>query len=284
MDDRDQAHHRGGPPMPDWGVGHYESTASQLQPAARAVVDAAQLQPGERVLDVGCGTGNAALLAVDHGADVTGIDPAARLLEVARARAASEGKLATFEPGHAASLPVADGSVDVVLSVFGVVFAPDPHAAAAELARVVAPTGRIVLAAWLPGGAIGDMNAAAADAVRQAIGAPPPDEPFPWHDRDGLAALFGPHGFSVEIAERTLAFTASSAADYLTAESTNHPLAVAGFRVLDQQGRADGVFARLLSILEEGNEVRDGFQVTSRYVVASAHRRAPVHGARQAPA
>ncbi len=273
MNDTEQAQQPGSAPMPDWGVGHYESTASQLLPAASAVVEAAQLQPGERVLDVGCGTGNAALLAVEHGTEVMGVDPAARLLDVARARAEDEGKRVTFERGEAASLPVGDGSVDVVLSVFGVVFAPDPGAAAAEIARVLAPTGRVVLSAWIPGGAMSNMNEAAAEAVRQAIGMPaPPPKPFAWHDRDALAALFGSHSFAVKVAEHALVFTGSSAEDYLGSETTNHPLAVAGYRVLEQYGQADTVFARLLRILEDGNEVRDGFQVTSRYVIASACR------------
>lgn len=95
----------------DWGIGHYETTAEQLFPAARAVTESAAIRPGEHVLDLGCGTGNAALLAAGHSGEVTGVDPAPRLLEVARARAASAGKKVTFLPGEAASLPVSDASV-----------------------------------------------------------------------------------------------------------------------------------------------------------------------------
>jgi len=72
----------------DWGAGHYETTAAQLAPAA-AAVQRASLRPGERVLDLGCGTGNAALLAARAGTTVTGVDPAARLLKVAQDRAAA---------------------------------------------------------------------------------------------------------------------------------------------------------------------------------------------------
>src|ERR671932_1956249 len=95
-------------PAVDWGLGRYESTAERLLPAAHVVVERAALHAGERVVDLGCGTGNAALLAAAQGAEVTGVDPASRLLEVARARAAGEGAEVTFLSGEAASLPVGD--------------------------------------------------------------------------------------------------------------------------------------------------------------------------------
>jgi SAM-dependent methyltransferase len=169
-----------GPPVPpgasapalDWGAGGYESVAAQLLPAARAVVDSAGLRPEERVLDLGCGTGNAALLAAERSGEVTGVDPASRLLEIARARAAREGKKLTFRHGEAASLPMDDSAVDVILSVFALIFVPDPDAAAAEMSRVLAPGGRIVLSAWIPAGAMFEMTSTASDTVRQAVGAP----------------------------------------------------------------------------------------------------------------
>src|SRR5436305_15136046 len=114
-----------GPPTLDWSLGRYERTAGQLLPAARLVVERAAPAAGDRVVDVGCGTGNAALLAAERGARVTGVDPATRLLEVARERAAARGLDADFATGDAAHLPVGDGEADVVLSVFGVIFAPD---------------------------------------------------------------------------------------------------------------------------------------------------------------
>src|SRR5215207_6715221 len=93
----------------DWSLGRYERTAARLEPAAQGMVERAAPQSGERVLDVGCGTGNAALLAAARGARTTGIDPAPRLLEVARQRAAALGLVATFAEGQAAALPVGDG-------------------------------------------------------------------------------------------------------------------------------------------------------------------------------
>jgi SAM-dependent methyltransferase len=256
----------------DWGVGRYESTAEQLLPAARVVVDTAAIRPAERALDLGCGTGNAALLAAELCGEVIGVDPAQRLLDVARARAASEAREVTFLHGEAASLPIDDSSVDAILSVFAVIFAPDPGAAAAEMSRVLAPGGRIVLSAWIPAGALFELNSVAAETVRQAVGAPPMPAPFAWHDRDWLLSLLAPYGFGVDIQPHSLTFAASSAQEFLDIEARNHPLAVAGLRVLEPLGQADALRARLLGILEKGNEDRDSFRVTSRYVVAAARR------------
>jgi SAM-dependent methyltransferase len=256
----------------DWSVGRYEETASQLLPAAELLVEEATPLAGARVVDVGCGTGNAALLAAARGARVTGVDPALRLLDVARRRAAAASLEVDFLEGEAAALPLADRSADVLLSVFGVTFAPDPQAAATELARVTAYDGRILLTAWIPGGAIAQMNQVAQQAVLRALGAPAAPPPFPWHDPDALNRLFAPHGFSLTVKEHSLPFTAASPRDYLDRESANHPLALTGRQLLEQHGTADETSRQLLAILEAANEHPTGFQVTSRYITAAARR------------
>jgi SAM-dependent methyltransferase len=256
----------------DWGVGRYEDTAARLEPAARAVVERAAPGKGDRVVDVGCGTGNAALLAAARGAKVTGVDPAPRLLDVARGRAAARGLDATFAPGHAARLPLGDHEATVVLSVFGVIFAPHPLAVAEELARVTARDGRIVLSAWIPEGAVHDAVRLAGEAVREALGAPPAAAPFPWHERAALAGLLGPYGFEVTCDDERLSFTAPSPQAFLD-EQSSHPLAVAGQGVLGPRGEDERLSRRMLAVYEEANEDPDAFRVTSSYVVATAHRR-----------
>jgi SAM-dependent methyltransferase len=256
----------------DWGVGSYERTAAQLMPTARVVVDAAGIERGDRVVDVGTGTGNAALLAATRGAIVAGIDPSARLVAVARERANLGGLDAAFVTGTADDMPLGDGAADIVMSVFGVIFAPDPAAAVAEMARVTAPRGRIVLSAWIPDGAISASTRVVREAITRALGAPA-RLPFAWQHPDALAGLFAPHGFVAEVQEHRQAFTAPSPRAYVEDVFDSHPLWVSGRAVLEPRGEAAAVRERALQVLIEGNEDPDAFKVTSRCVVARATRR-----------
>jgi ubiquinone/menaquinone biosynthesis C-methylase UbiE len=264
-----------GSPRFDWGLGHYERTAAQLAPASAVVVERAAPQASDRVLDLGCGTGNAALLAAARGATVTGVDPAARLLDVALARAIDHGLDITFALGEAAAIPMERGSVDVLLSVFGVIFAPDPLASAAEMARVTAPHGRIVLSAWLPAGAVSEVVRMARETAMAALDVPPMPPPFAWHDQDALSGLMAPHGFSVDIEQHSHVFTAASIDNYLQAEVIDHPRSTASRAMLEARGKTDvqdEIVDRAREILTAANEQPDGFAVTNSYVVAAAQR------------
>jgi SAM-dependent methyltransferase len=257
----------------EWGQGRYELIAEQLLPAAEVVVDQAAPSAGERVVDVGCGTGNAALLAAGRGATVTGVDPAKRLLDVAAAQAAERRLHVTFLVGEAASIPVPDAGADLVISVFGVIFAPDPPAAAAEIDRVTTPEGRVLLAAWIPGGAISQAVRLTRQTVAEIRGQPPPAAPFAWHELESVSTLFQPYGFSASLTEHSLAFGAPSLDEFMRIEGENHPLAIAARPVLEHAGRADEVREGMRRIYEEGNEDPDGFRVTSGYVIAELRRR-----------
>lgn len=255
----------------DWGLGRYERTAGQLLPAAEAVVETAAPRRGERVVDLGCGTGNAAVLAAERGATVVGVDPAERLLGVSRERAEELGLDASFAIGEAAAIPLQDGAADLILSVFAVIFAPDAEAAAAEMARVLSSRGRLVISAWIPEGALMRATRFGREAVARALGAPPPAPGFPWHDPAALGGLLEPYGLQVETEVRSIAFTAPSAGDFVEAEARNHPLQVAAASVLDA-GRIEEIKAGSRRIFEEANEDPAAFRVTSRYVVAVARR------------
>jgi hypothetical protein len=156
--------------------------------------------------------------------------------------------------------------------VFAVIFAPDPAAAAAEMARVTAPGGRILLTAWIPEGAINDCVGIFQKAVAAASGRPAGPPPFAWHEQGALASLFGPHGFSVVVEAGQIAFTASSAREYLEIQGRDHPMSVAGRALLESRGGGEEVAERALAVLEAGNEDPAAFKVTSRYVVATATR------------
>lgn len=177
-----------------WMSGDFGEVAKHIETGADEFIERLTLQPGTRVLDVACGSGNLALPAARAGAIVTGVDIAPNLLEQARARAASEGLTIQFDEGDAENLPYDDVAFDVVVSMFGAMFAPRPELVAAELVRVCRPGGRIAMANWTPQGFVGQMFKVTGKHVP-----PPPNMPSPlkWGDEetvrerlsDGIANL-----------------------------------------------------------------------------------------------
>lgn len=256
------------PSGPDWGLGRYERTAQALFPAARVLVKAAQLSAGEQVLDLGSGTGNAALLAAAAGAVVTAIDPSPRLLSVASAAAQEQGLRLQCHVGDAASIPFRAAHFDCVLSNFGIIFAPDPDAAVTEVSRVLKNDGRAVFTAWLPDGPLVALASTFQGLVLAALGAPAPGPGFQWHDEAAVDELVAKHGMRASgLGRHELVFTAPSPEAFLDAELANHPLAVAGMQVLQQSGHVDSARDRLLRLMTEHNEDLQSFRSTSRYVV-----------------
>lgn len=125
----------------DWGDGSYDATARQLYPVAVRAVELASVQRGERLLDLGCGNGNVAVVALSGGAVVSAVDPSERLVEATRARIAAMGEQAHVIRGEGSHLEFADGAFDVVVAVFSVIFAPDAAACVREMLRVTRPGG-----------------------------------------------------------------------------------------------------------------------------------------------
>lgn len=263
--------------MIDWSIGSYERTATELDPVSDIVVEQAGVGPGDRVLDIACGTGNAALKAAARGATVTGVDLAARLVLVAGERAHAAGLQAEFITGDAQALPIPDASVDVALSVFGVIFAPDQQRVASEIVRVLAPGGRAVITAWVREGAIADVGAATARA-RAAVeppapgGSPPPGRtPVDWGDAATVRALFAPHAVSLAFDERALPFTADSPDAWVREQAEHHPLWLGTRRLLGPE-RFGTLERELVDILHAANEDQAGLRVTSPYVVVTITR------------
>lgn len=163
-----------------WESGDFGQVARTIEDAAEEFMAPRELRPGMRVLDVACGTGNLALIAARHGCAVSGIDIAANLVAQARARAAAAGLTIDFKEADAEALPFADHSFDLTVSMFGVMFTPQPALAAVQLWRVTKPDGQIALANWTPGGFIGKMF----NVFKAHVPPPPAGVPSPllWGD------------------------------------------------------------------------------------------------------
>ena len=219
---------------------------------------ALDIRPGTRVIDVACGTGNAALAAAERGATVLGIDGAERLVGVARSRAADAGLEARFEVGDATALPVQDDAFDAAVSTFGVIFA-DARAAAGELLRVVRPGGRIAFTAWTSKGPLPTVLG----LVSAALGSEP-SKPV-WSDPEVVRELFAGH--AVAVSEHPLAFTAPSLDAYMEDQFDRQPMWLTAADALREAGKLDDVMREARAALAEANEDPGAFQTTSTYLL-----------------
>jgi len=177
-----------------WSAGDFGQIARAYLSGAAEFIARLDLQPGEKVLDIGCGAGSTALPAARAGAIVTGVDIAPNLVAQARANAETEGlKNCRFEEGDAEALVYETGSFDTIVSIFGAMFAPRPEKVAAEMIRVCRAGGRIVMGNWTPRSFVGQM------LKINTLHVPPPNMPSPvlWGDeaavrerlKDGIAGL-----------------------------------------------------------------------------------------------
>lgn len=265
--------------MVNWDAGQYETTAAELEPVAQAVVEQAALSATDDVLDLACGTGNAALLAAARGARVVGVDAAPRLLEVARTRAQTQGIELEVREGDLLALPVDDASADVVLSVFGVIFAADPAKALREIARVLRPGGRVLVSAWVPAGPIDAMIGAMGSILSRSTHAPP-TEGFAWSDAAAVVPLALAAGLKLETTTAgELPIRATSPEAYVIA-SQQHPMAVAARSLVQQTGVETEVKLAMTSVLRVANEDPGAFLVHSPYVVHELRQQPYIRPAR----
>ena len=171
-----------------WDAGAYDELSPHIADVGELVVARAGITAGMRVLDVACGTGNAARPAARAGARVTGLDLTPKLLSLGRTKAEAEGLDIEWKEGDAEQLPFEDGRFERVLSTFGHMFAPRHQRTADEMARVCGRGGAIVTASWTPEGVAGQIFKAAASYMP-----PPPDYASPpvlWGREDHVRELF----------------------------------------------------------------------------------------------
>lgn len=172
-----------------WSEGDFAIVAAVVMMVSEELVEALDVVPGERVLDIACGSGNAAIAAARRTwGNVVGADFVPALLERARERAAAERLDVEFVEGDAAELPFGEGEFDVVTSVFGAMFAPDQQQAANELLRVCKPGGHIGMANWVPDGPVSQLFGIVAKHVPPPPGFTPP---VLWGTEDHVRELFG---------------------------------------------------------------------------------------------
>jgi SAM-dependent methyltransferase len=181
------------------------------------VIERLAPEPGDRWLDLACGTGAISERAAGAGASVTGIDLAPVLIETAKERADELGLEIDYRVGDVENLDLPDAGFDKVSSTLGIMFAPDHEAAAWELARVTPPGGRIALANWTPTGGLGRLF----EVMAPYQPAPPPSSPFDWGDESKVRELLG-DSFELEIEERVSPMRIDSGEDYWKLFSTSY--------------------------------------------------------------
>ncbi len=256
-----------------WMAGDFGVVARTIAKPAEEFVARLGVAAGTRVLDVACGTGNTAIPLARGGALVTGVDIAPNLLAQARERAAVEGLAATFDEGDAEQLPYADGSFDVVVTMFGAMFAPRPGLVAAEFARVLRPGGRLVMANWNPAGFSGKMFQVMARHAPPLPGLAPP---VLWGDETTVRERLAPGFTDVEAELITIDFdlpmSPAGAVDFF--RRYFGPTQVA-FSRLDGAGQA-ALAADLEALWASGNTASDPDSHTliqNHYLQVTATRR-----------
>jgi len=237
-----------------WASGDYAVVGTTLQIVGETLAEAVDLRAGERVLDVAAGNGNATLAAARRFAEVHSTDYVQALLDKGRARAAAEGLPVQFRVADVEALPYDDGSFDVVLSTFGVMFSPDHTRSAQQMLRVLREGGRIGMANWTPEGFIGRLFKTIGRHV------PPPAgvrSPALWGTESHLVELFGARAAKIDCQRRIFNFRYRSPAHWLQVFHDFYGPTHKAFLALDPAGRAR-LESDLLALLDELNVAGDG--------------------------
>jgi len=246
-----------------WASGNYGTIGTRLQIVGEQLTEALDLRAGERVLDVAAGNGNATMAAARRYAQVTSTDYVPDLLNQSEARAKANGLEIKYQIADAESLPFADGSFDVAISTFGVMFTPNQKQAAQELIRVVCKGGRIGLANWTPEGFIGQLFRVLSHYT------PPPagvQSPMLWGSEPRIVEMFGSYAVDIRCERRMFNFRYKSPAHWLEVFRTYYGPMYKAFGALDtdRQQQLSNEITALLEKLNVGGE--NSLVVPSEYM------------------
>ncbi len=254
-----------------WAAGDWPSFAVLVWDVGERLVDRVGIESGQDVLDVGCGTGNAAIRAAKAGGNVIGCDLVADHFEAGRELAAREGAEVEFVEGDAEALPFEDASFDVVLSIFGHMFAPRHERAAAELARVLRPNGRIGLCTWIPEGSIGQFFGTIAKHMP-----PPPDFVTPppmWGVEDHARAMLEGAGFEVSFERDVLDFRFESAEHAVDEYAQKFGPVVIARAALEPEGKWEDLRSDLFDLFEaESRADEDGVVFSADFLITQGRK------------
>ena len=259
--------------MIDWSVGSYELTAKTLEPVGKLAVEAAAVAEGEMALDLACGTGNVAIEMAKRGAHVVAVDPAERLLEVARSRAKLNKLAVKTVNGTAENIPSRDAAFDVAVSVFGMIFSPDAEKAARELVRVVRPGGRFVITSWIATGVIFEVGAILWQGASEVTGGGGARPSGPWSSAESITELFARNGATVEISSDSITFEAKSAEAWFDEQEQHHPVWMSVKKVVSS--RPDvwaNIRGRSVALLQRESEAKDRLLLRSHYLLTRGAR------------
>ena len=218
-----------------WAAGDYDRVAELIWEVGSRIVERVGVGPGEHVLDLACGTGNAAIRAAQAGGRVVGVDLAPELFDAARARAAAAGVDVEWVEGDAEALPFDDESFDVVLSTFGCLWVPRHEVTARELARVLRRKGRFGLANWTAEGAIGEFF-----QINARYMPPPPafaSPPVLWGDEAHVRSLFADTAIELEFARESVVWRFDSLDEAVETFTTTLGPLVKARELLEPEGR-----------------------------------------------
>ena len=242
-----------------WEKGDFTRIAASMRESGEAVVASLGITSGLKVLDLGCGDGTTALPAARRGADVLGVDIARNLVDAGNARAQAEGLTnCRFQHGDATNLSaLADRSFDLIVSIFGAMFAPKPFDVAREMVRVTRPGGRIVMGNWIPN----DPTLVAQILKISSAYSPPPPEgfisPMSWGIESHVIERFAAAGVpseNVSFVKDTYTFNAPIAPTaYLADFRTYYGPTMNAFAAAEQNGKAAELQQELEGLFEREN-------------------------------